>query len=66
MSLDFWSDFLGLWSLPSVRFDYKPGYKPCDLLQIQFLSLVENTAFRLERIFQPTRGLKFITGHVFY
>ena len=36
-------------SLLSVRFNYKPGYKPCDLLYIWFLSLVEITAFRLWR-----------------
>ena len=53
-------------SLLSVRFNHKPGYKPCDLLWIQFLSLVEITAFRLERIFQPMRALQFITGHVVY
>ena len=38
----------GLLVLLSVKFKYKPGYKPCDLLKIQFLSLVEITAFRLE------------------
>ena len=43
-----------------------PGYKPCDLLQIQFLSLVEITVFRLDRIFQPMRALKFITLHMVY
>ena len=30
------------------------------------LLLVEITAFRLERIFQPMRALEFITGHVVY
>ena len=28
--------------------------------------MVEITAFRLERIFQPKRVLKFITGNMFY
>ena len=28
------------------------------------LSLIEITAFRLERIFQPMTALEFITGHV--
>lgn len=51
-------------SLSSVRFKYKLGYKPCDLPWIWFLSMVEITVFRLERIFQPMRALKFITGHV--
>jgi hypothetical protein len=45
-----------LWWLPSVRFKYKPGYK----------SLVEITAFRLEKIFQPMRALQFITGYMVY
>ena len=40
----------------SVRFNYKPG----DLL------IVEITAFRLERIFQPMRAFEFITGHMVY
>ena len=30
-----------MWSLLSVRFNYKPGYKPRDLLKIQVLSLFE-------------------------
>ena len=30
------------------------------------ISLVEITAFRLERIFQPMRALEFITGHLVY
>ena len=37
-----------IWCLSSVRFKYKPGTEPCDLLQIQFLSWVEITASRLE------------------
>ena len=45
-------------SLLSVRFNFKLGYKPCDLVEI--------AAFRLERIFQPMRALEFITGHVAY
>ena len=49
--------------LSAVGFNYKPGYKPCDLLNI---NLVESTAFRLERIFQPMRALKFIRGHMVY
>ena len=36
------------WWLLSVRFKYKPDYKPCDQLLIQFLSWVEITASRLE------------------
>ena len=28
--------------------------------------MVEITVFRLERIFQPMRALKFITGHMVY
>ena len=28
--------------------------------------LVEITVFRLERIFQPLRALKFMTGHMVY
>ena len=39
-------------------------FKPCDLLWIWFLSFVEITSFRLERIFQPMIGLEFITGHM--
>ena len=53
-------------SLLFVRFNYKLGYKPCDLLQIRVLLLVEITAFRLERIFQPIRALEFITCHMVY
>ena len=34
-----------LWWLSSARFKYKPGYRPCDLLQIRVLSLVENLFF---------------------
>ena len=32
--------------LSSVRFKYKPGYRPSDLLQIQVPSLVENLSFK--------------------
>ena len=52
--------------LLSVKFKYKLGYNPWDLLWLRFLSLVEITAFRLERIFQPMRALEFITGHMVY
>ena len=32
--------------LLSARFKYKPGYRPCDLLQIRVLSLGENLFFK--------------------
>ena len=47
----------GLFCLQDLRFDSRVT---------SFLSLVEITAFRLERIFQPMRALKFITGHMVY
>ena len=31
---------------------------------IPLIALVEITSFRLEKIFQPIRGLKFIIGHM--
>ena len=37
----------------SVRFKYKPGYRPCDLLEIQVLSLVENLSLKKN----PLQGL---------
>ena len=43
-----------------VSFDY--NLMTC----YKFLSLVEITAFRQERIFQPMRALEFITGHGVY
>ena len=33
-------------------------------LDVSISAIVEIAAFRLERIFQPMRALKFITGHV--
>ena len=33
---------------------------------IPLIALVEITAFRLERIFQPMRAFKFIKGHLVY
>ena len=44
------------WSVLSVRLNYKPGYKICDLLRVRFLLLVEITVFRLEKIVQPLQG----------
>ena len=38
--------------LSSVRFKYKPGYRPCDLSQIQVHSLVENCSFFRKRPLQ--------------
>ena len=32
--------------LSSVRFNYKPGYRSCDLLKSRVLSLVENLFFK--------------------
>ena len=55
---------------------YKPGYRPCDLLQIQVLSLVENLFLqknplhnflsRLNAVISTDESTEFITGHVIY
>ena len=57
------SDYIGTVG-SSVSFDFKPGYKRCDLLKIQVISLIEITAIRLKRIFQPMRA--FGAGHGVY
>ena len=52
------SFFQDLGWLSSTRFNYKPGYKSCDLLKIQVLSLMENLFFtKQSKQFQPMRGL---------
>ena len=53
-------------SLLSLRFNYKPGYEPCDLLWIQVLSLVKIFSPVWILKFQPMRGIKFTTGHMAY
>ena len=40
-----WIEHRDLGWLSSVRFKYKPGYRSCDLLKIQVLSLVENLPY---------------------
>ena len=47
--------------LSAVGFNYKLNYKPRDHL---FLSLVEMTTFKLERMFQSMRALKFTTDYM--
>ena len=44
----FIKNFENLWWLSAVEYNYKQGYKPCNLLWIWFLSLAKTTAFRLE------------------
>jgi hypothetical protein len=62
--------------LSSVRFKYKPGYRSCDLLKNQVLSLVENLFFQknplqdflssLKAVISTNESNRFITGHMIY
>ena len=64
-----------LWWFSVGRFKYKPGHKPCDLLKIRVLSLVENlfkkesfTRFALSRnaVISTNERNWIITGHVIF
>ena len=60
--------------LSSARFKYKSGYRPCDLLQIWVLSLMENLFFQknplqdllssLNAVVSTNERHWIITGHV--
>ena len=63
------------WWLSSVRFKYKPGYRPCDLLKIQVLSLVENLFKKnplqdllssVNAVISTNERIEFITDHMTY
>ena len=68
--------FLGPGWLSSVRFKYKPGYRPCDLIKIECSHWfnLQHSDWRanlvkdfFEKInFPPMRALEFLTGHLAY
>ena len=62
-------------SRSSVRFKYKPGYRSCDLLKIQVLSLVENLFKKnplqdllssVNAVISTNEKIEFITDHMTY
>ena len=61
--------------LSFARFKYKPGYRSCDLLKIQVLSLVENLFKKnplqdllssVNAVISTNERIEFITDHMTY
>ena len=66
---------MGFRWLSSVRFKYKPGYRSCDLLKMQVLSLVENLFKKsplqdllssVNAVISTNERIEFITDHMTY